>query len=118
MGKYRVCIGTGIHVSACNNRDIFPSIQSFGTCMELLETQQPSPEQGILCYPIHSCKLGSDYEPLACIQNIWYGHWSTAHTNVKKLLNNLWTNSYFNFFSELKGMERRFNIIKTVIRPS
>ena len=84
MGQYRVCIGTLIHFSACNNKDIFPSIQSSGTCTEPLERRQPSPKQGILCYPIHSCKLGGHYEPLACIQNKWFDHWSTACKNVTK----------------------------------
>uniref|UniRef100_A0A0A9RV55 SINA6 n=1 Tax=Arundo donax TaxID=35708 RepID=A0A0A9RV55_ARUDO len=39
--------------------------------------QPPSPEQDILCYPVHACMSGSDYEPLACIQNTEYVHWST-----------------------------------------
>jgi len=80
--KYRVCIGIVIHVSACNNKGICPGNQNSGTCMEVLAMQPPSPEQDILCYPVHACMLGSDYEPLACIQNTEYVRWSTAQTHL------------------------------------
>ncbi len=81
MGKYRACIGTVTHASACSNKDICPSTQSSDICMEALVMQLPFPEQGILCYPIHVCKLGSGCEPWACIRNIEYDHWSTTHSD-------------------------------------
>jgi hypothetical protein len=86
MDKYKVCIGTAIHVSACNSKGICPNTQSSGTCMEALVMQPPFPEQDILCYQVHACTLDSDYEPLACIQNTEYVHWSTAPTHAKIML--------------------------------
>jgi hypothetical protein len=93
MGRCMVCIGIVIHVSACNSKGICPSTRSSGTCMEAPVTQPPSLEQGILCYPVHACMLGSDYEPLACMQNTEYVRWSTVQPHVKALVTNVHANS-------------------------
>jgi hypothetical protein len=93
MDKYMVCIGIVTHVSACNSKGICPSTQSSGTCMEAPVMQLPSLGQGILCYPVHACTLGSDCEPLACMQNTEYVRWSTVKPHVRALLTNMHTTS-------------------------
>jgi hypothetical protein len=78
MDSYKAYIGTVTHASACSSTDKCLNSQSSGTCMEVQEMQPLSQEQGILCYPVHAYKLGSDCELLACIQSRLYDHLSTA----------------------------------------